>query len=224
MDAQHWRLGDCFFCKSPTADYFCEVCETDFFKHKPRCPVCASINQSGLICGDCLQKPPAFDNTFVITDYAYPVDRYIQSLKYHDRPEFILHCAQLLANRLKQQVFHLPDTLVPVPLHRSRQRQRGYNQSQILAKQLSRLLGVTMHDKDIVRTRKTVPQTDLALERRKKNVKNAFQMIGKPNVEHIAIIDDVITSGSTVDEIARLYKRSGCKEIEVWAIAKTVDE
>ena len=115
----------------------------------------------------------------------------------------------------------LPEYIVPVPLHSRRISQRGFNQSLELAKQLSRALGVALDANTVTRTRHTAPQTGLSEQERRKNVRGTFHVSADMQGKHVAIVDDVMTTGSTVGELARTLKRVGVQRVDVWALART---
>lgn len=220
MDVINRLNGNCFFCADNSFLHCCSMCELAFFTPIARCPVCARQQAAGLICGQCLQSVCLFDSCTVITDYCYPVDRFIQAIKYGSRPELLFTLSSLLAKRIKTTGFPLPELLIPVPLHPERQHVRGFNQALLLTKQLSRLCGIPFEENAIVRVKNTKPQSLQDLSSRKQNVINAFEQRHKINTAHIAIVDDVITSGATVSAISKLLRKQGCEEIEVWALAR----
>ena len=221
MDALNQLNGNCFFCADNSFLHCCSTCELAFFASTARCPVCARQQAEGLICGQCLQSVCLFDSSTVITDYRYPVDRFIQAIKYKSKPELLFTLSSLLAKRIKTTGFPLPELLIPVPLHPERQHVRGFNQALLLTKQLSRLCDIPFEENAIVRVKNTKPQSLQNLSSRKQNVINAFERRHNISAAHIAIVDDVITSGATVSEISKLLRKQGCEEIEVWTLTRT---
>lgn len=214
--------GSCFFCQVKTDAAWCKDCEQDFILELPRCPVCARKNTRDHVCGYCLNKPPSFSYTEVLFNYDYPANELIKAFKFNQRPELAKIFARRLAGKLNNKNLCLqPPVLVPVPLHKKRQRQRGYNQSLEIARQLSKLLGLELNTSLCSRIKNTDPQSTLPMKTRKKNVAGAFSLITDQIPKHVAIIDDVITTGSTINELARLFKQGGCQRIDVWAIART---
>jgi ComF family protein len=213
--------GACFFCLTKTVDAWCRDCERDFINEKPRCPVCARHSLHKDICGSCLIQQPPFSSAEVLFDYQYPADQLIKAFKFNNRPELASRFADVLAKKLTKKEVVLPDVIVPVPLHKNRQQERGYNQSLELAKQLGRQLGVKVSFSQCSRTINTDPQSTLPMKTRRKNVIGAFSLSKSKIPEHIAIVDDVITTGSTVSELSRLFKKAGCQQIDIWAIART---
>lgn len=213
--------GACFFCLTKTNNAWCNDCEQDFMLNIARCPVCARKNTVNEICGTCLKQKPSFVRTKVLFNYQYPANHLIKAFKFNKRPEL----ARCFANRFTKNIlgrYTPPEILLPVPLHRKRQQERGYNQSLEFAKHIGKQLTIEVNTSLCKRIKNTDPQSTLPMKIRRKNVKGAFSLDKKePLPKHIAIIDDVITTGSTVNELASLLERAGCKRIEIWAIART---
>jgi ComF family protein len=130
----------------------------------------------------------------------------------------------LLLDYLKQQSAPLPDLILPVPLHRQRLRVRGFNQSLEIARPIGRHFGIPVTSRLCRRVRATPAQTGLDRKTRRKNLRQAFQLNGGVQGQAIALLDDVVTTGSTVTELARLLKRSGASRVDVWAVARTPDD
>ncbi len=212
--------GVCFFCLSHCNDVWCNACEYDFITDAERCPVCARRTNKNAICGACINQSPYFSSTTVLFDYQYPAKRLIQEFKFNRRPEL----ARCFAKKIKTKLTcsrSLPEIIIPVPLHKIRQHERGYNQSLELAKNLAKQLGLIVDASLCKRIRNTGPQSSLTGEMRKNNVKGAFELIKHYPLNHIAIVDDVVTTGSTVNEVASLFIKGGCRRVDVWAIART---
>ena len=211
--------GTCFFCLTTTSDAWCSDCERDFILDVARCPVCARHTTNNVLCGACTKRRPCITNTEVVFNYQYPANHLIKAFKFNRRPEL----AQCFAKRLTESLANkttLPEILLPVPLHKKRQRARGYNQSLELASHIANNLGLKVNSSLCRRIKHTDPQSTLPIKTRRNNVKGVFRLNGSQPPEHIAIVDDVITTGSTVNEIAALLKKAGCRRIEVWAIAR----
>ena len=210
----------CYFCLSPTDALWCKQCERDFMKESPRCPICAKPHYASSVCGKCIISSPLFSTTSVLFNYAYPVKKIILDFKFRKRAEFSI----LFSDKLLDKIINkgkLPETLIPVPLHQKRQAQRGYNQSLELAKHLSKKLAIPVNTDLCKRIVNTDPQSELPMKSRQKNVKDAFALNNGNIPKHIAMIDDVITTGSTINEISKLFKKAGCERIDIWAIART---
>ncbi|MGH8552931.1 MAG: ComF family protein [Methylococcales bacterium] len=165
-------------------------------------------------------KPPYYDSTYCMFLYLEPVRYLIRSLKFHAN----YSCARLLGLLMTEHLRSLhapfPELIVPVPLHPNRLKQRGFNQSIELARGVSARLGVPMPLDRCVRRRDTAPQSGLLSKQRRKNVKGAFEISQPIKQKHVAIFDDVITTGSTVNEMARTLRNHGVEIIEIWSIAR----
>lgn len=216
----------CILClAATTAVDLCAACARDLPANANCCRQCALPLAEGAhrnwMCGACVKKAPRFDASFVPFRYAYPLDRMIQRLKYARQ----LSIGRVLARSFAEQLLAtrsepLPSAIVPVPLGRVRYLSRGYNQATELARHLRGHLEVSAHSDWVVRVRETSEQAALARDARRMNVRGAFALSGRPDCEHVAILDDVVTTGSTVNEVATVLRKAGVKRIEVWAIAR----
>jgi ComF family protein len=188
------------------------------------CPRCAIPYEHGDTrgeCGACQKRPPAFARAIALYRYAPPVDHFIRALKFRRQ----LGLAHLLGEQMAQRLLsetQRPDLILPVPLHRARLRERGYNQALEIARPVAHALGVPLDFRSLVRVRATAPQTGMDRRARQRNMKNSFVVTDAPQVRgrHIALIDDVMTSGSTVEAAARALKRAGAKSVVVWVAAR----
>ncbi|MGB5397953.1 MAG: ComF family protein [Gammaproteobacteria bacterium] len=171
-------------------------------------------------CGQCLQSPPAFDAAFSLLRYQDLAAQLITRYKFHDK----LSYSGLLADLLLERLPHIarPDCIIAVPLHVARLRERGFNQSHELAKIISPRLGIPLASDSVVRIRETQQQTGLNAKQRRKNIRGAFELVKPVAHNHVALLDDVVTTGSTVNELARVLKRAGVKAVSVWSIARAV--
>jgi ComF family protein len=171
-----------------------------------------------------LRRPPRFDASYCPFRYAYPVDRLVQGIKYRGAvaPDRVL--GELVARGVQHRNEALPEILVPVPLGQQRFRQRGYNQAIELGRWLEKRLGIPMRTDLVARMRETSEQARLDRRERRKNIRGAFAVLRELPATNIAIIDDVITTGSTVSELTRVLKRAGAKRVEVWAVARAGEE
>ncbi len=176
----------------------------------------------GARCGPCQRRPPAFDRCIAPLAYAGPVPLLVAGLKFHDRLAGGRLLGELLARHLLVRGGPPPELILPIPLHPRRLRQRGFNQALELALPLGRRLGVPLDRHSCRRNRATQPQTELDLKQRRRNLRNAFALAGPLPARHIALVDDVVTTGSTSNELARLLKRAGAERVEVWAAARAV--
>jgi len=187
------------------------------------CSRCAAplsgITGGEITCGRCLQRAPRFDLAFVPYRYAYPLDQLIRAFKYRGVLAYGRVLGSLLADQLAARASPRPDLIVPVPLHPSRHRERGFNQATELARPISRRLDIPFDARLCKRVRATADQTELDARSRRSNVRGAFEVEGKLAL-HVAVLDDVLTTGSTASEIARVLKRAGVRTVEIWAVAR----
>lgn len=170
-------------------------------------------------CGHCQRQPPAFDATTALFHYRPPVDYLIKQLKFANEPAIAPLLATLMSARLTTREAALPSLLLPVPLHQTRLRERGFNQATELARRVGRELGIRSDHRCCKRNRHTRPQSLLSPNARRLNLRNAFSVRGSLS-GHVAIIDDVMTTGHTGNELARVLKQAGAERVEVWVIAR----
>lgn len=212
----------CLLCGARSrTGLLCPACAADLpALPEGRCPVCAQPGTGGQVCGRCLRRPPAYDATVARYRYAFPADVLVQRLKYGGQTVL----AGWLADRLVEALAgrDLPDLIVPMPLHPGRLGQRGYNQAALLADRLSRRLGVALAPAACRRVRDTPPQVELALKDRRRNIRGAFACEADLAGRRVALVDDVMTSGASLDELARVVKRAGAVEVAAWVVARAV--
>ncbi len=175
----------------------------------------------GNVCVQCLSHPKLWQQMVAPLSYKPPVRQLIQQLKYNQKLEVLKALVELELPRY-QAIFPKPDLLVPVPLHQNRYIERGFNQSLEITVLLSKTLNIPYSDNLVERVVDTSRQSGLKLKQREKNIKNAFLVNDDIRVfNHVVIVDDVITSGSTVNELVKTCWRKGVKRIDVWALART---
>ena len=174
------------------------------------------------MCGQCLAKPPAFDRTLAVLIYAFPADALIQAMKYGHQLALAPTLAGLLAEAAATG--ERPDVLVPMPLHPLRLRERGFNQALELAKIIAHQLGIPLLPQGAERTRATPPQVGLPWKERTANLRGAFSSSLDYTGKHVAIVDDVMTTGTSLNELAKALRRQGASEVSAWAVARTVGE
>jgi ComF family protein len=188
-----------------------------------RCALPLPTTPADLLCGRCLVKPPRYQTSLCAYRYGYPLQHLIRHLKYHGALSHAQVLGALLANYLLERHTGVwPECFVPVPLHQSRYRSRGYNQVIELGKYVQRGLQLQMRTDLVVRARNTVEQTGLSRRARRSNLRRAFVTTGATVPKHIAILDDVVTTGSTANELSRILKAAGAEQIEVWGLARAV--
>ena len=210
--------------------HICNSCleQFSFFDRQPLCTVCG-IPFDGAggdhICGKCLIHRPCFDAARAACLYDGPGMEMIHAFKYSQKSHLRKPLALLAVRELSGFVEGIrPDLIVPVPLHGKRLRQRGFNQAVLLGELLSREWGVAMERRGLQRSRWTEPQINLTAEQRRENVKGAFavRIPQAINGRRILLVDDVLTTGSTVDECARVLKRGGAAGVYVVTVARAV--
>lgn len=211
--------GSCLLCNNDSRDgLLCPACLTDLpAPPECACPICGEPTAHGERCGPCLNVAPHFDATFSLFRYDFPVDRIIQALKYRHRLAVAPWLAKGLAEKLTGCSF---DTILALPLHRDRLRERGFNQSGEIARRLARRLDTPFDTDSLVRTRPTAPQAELPLKARAGNVRGAFECRADLEGRHLLLVDDVMTSGATLDEAARTLKLHGATRVSVAVAAR----
>jgi len=206
----------------------CRGCLNDLPFNHHACRRCAlplpDAVPTGSLCGHCQKQPPKFDCCHAPLRYAYPLDHLISSLKFRSKLAHGKLLSQLIAGHLIQQQCELPELIIPVPLHASRQRERGFNQALELARPLGKHFGLPVESSYMLRSRATSPQMGLDKQARRKNIRGAFELKGELSARHVAIVDDVVTTGNTVNELAARLRQGGVERVDVWAVARRADQ
>ena len=212
----------CLLCGTPSgAHSVCHACHANLpWHHQPQCPQCALPTPVGEVCGACLRHPPAFDRTHAALAYAFPLDRLIPRLKYHGQLSIVPALASHLSEAVATQ--SRPDWLIPMPLHPTRIRERGFNHATEIARVVARQLDLPLGATHCQRIRDTPPQMGLKHDARRRNVRGAFACHGEFQGQHVALIDDVMTTGTSLDELAATLKRAGAQEVSCWVVARTL--
>ncbi len=185
-----------------------------------RCPLCALPTTSGEVCGACLKRPPAFDHCRAVLAYTHPTDVLIQRLKYAGELALAGFIADLLMRGI--DTADLPDLILPMPLHPRRLGERGFNQSVEIGRALSARLRVPLAVNACQRVRDTPAQAGLGLKERRRNLRGAFKCAVDLKGRRVALLDDVMTSGASLDELARAARNTGAARVEAWVVARTV--
>lgn len=230
---------NCVLCSASGASLLCPGCRAQFFCDRlPRCPICANPlplpahqpaappagdTDATLACGRCLADRPAFDATIAAADYALPVDRLVLQLKFAGQLALARLFATLLADAVQHSGASRPALLCPVPLGLQRLSERGYNQSLEIARPLGKLLGIELHTGLAVRVRDTRAQSSTPHGARHANIAHAFAIPDRALVEgrHIGLVDDVMSSGQTLQELAATLKRHGAARVTNYVFART---
>ncbi|MEX0730313.1 MAG: ComF family protein [Aquisalimonadaceae bacterium] len=212
----------CCACGDPGLGRYdiCAGCYRDLPRLVHGCRLCAEpLFGPELICGRCQKHPPAFDRVIAPYIYAPPIDSLIHAFKYAAQLSGGRLLGALLARHLRQRGT-TADLLLPIPLHPARLRRRGFNQAMELTRCLGPTLDIPTDHRRLRRTRSTGTQSALSREARRRNMRNAFAFRGRLDGLTVALVDDVLTTGSTADAAARTLRRAGAARIEIWAVAR----
>jgi len=216
--------GTCYLCRGASRGVLCPACAADLPRlPRERCPRCALPVTGGVLCGRCIGEPSAFDASVAVFAYAFPADVLVQGLKF--RGELAL--APFLAGELSAEIGAAggapgrADLIVPVPLHAARLRERGYNQAMEIARGVGAHLGVPVAADLCERLRDTPAQLGLPWKERRANMHGAFSCRRSLEGRSVAVIDDVMTTGATLNEVAATLKQFGAARVLNWVIART---
>lgn len=208
----------CLLCGTDSRDLLCPGCRDDLPTLPPaRCPQCAEPTSRGERCGRCLSHPPHFETTHVAFRYDFPLDRLVHALKYAHQLALAPWFGRLLAGFAENAD---ADCIVPLPLHPERLKERGFNQAVEIARAMSAPLGLPLASDILCRRHATSPQASLALDQRAANVRGAFECQSDLTGQRILLVDDVMTSGATLDEAARTLKLHGAARVETAVVAR----
>lgn len=213
----------CVVCDLEEGDPLCRGCADDYFSAEaPRCATCALRlpPPAGDRCGRCLRDPPHFDASIALADYAPPIDRMIATLKFGGRLPLAAAFGRLLAHA-GRRVLKEADAICAVPLAFERHAERGFNQAQEIARRTAAACGRPLRADILLRTRNTAAQMDLALADRRRNVRGAFVARGDLTGLRLVVVDDVMTTGATLDEVAAALKRAGAARVTNLVVART---
>ena len=205
----------------------CAPCAAELPRIGHSCMLCGLplLRESGRFCGACLRRAPPWNRAIAALVYRFPVDRMVHRFKFSRN----LACGQILGKELLQAVERKsstpPSCILPVPLHRTRQFSRVFNQAELLARYVGKGLEIPVYNHVLLKSRRTPAQSGLDAESRKRNLRGAIQcrLPGKLQckLEHVALVDDVMTTGTTLAECTRTLRRVGAKEISTWVAAVT---
>ena len=218
--------SQCAVCHDWGRQRVCALCVARFAPVLPRCRRCAIEVPAGTgLCGTCLTGPPPFERALAGVDYAHPWDGLITQFKFHSA----LDLAPALAQRLLDSFHHgsdsAPALLLPIPLSAERLRERGYNQAWELARRLASALNCRADASLLLRVKDTPHQLALAPDQRAGNVRSAFAVEPRRRAElagaTVTLVDDVMTTGATLSEAARVLLQAGAAQVHVWVVART---
>jgi len=219
----------CLLCNEPAEDVtpICMACETELPWLGDHCHTCAlPLPAAGLTCGQCLQEPPAFERVIAPWVYGFPIDSLITRFKHNANWPFGRLLAEIVTQSLQYRFtdgLDRPHVLVPVPLADRRLRKRGFNQAAMLARWLGTDLDIPVDERLLLRTHDTDAQQALNADARRKNLRNAFALAPDAVVKgrHLALIDDVLTTGATAQALAALLMNAGAARVDVYCLART---
>jgi ComF family protein len=216
----------CAICRGWGRGRVCGECLAAFAAPVPRCERCAlAVADGNRVCGQCLTTPPPFDGALAAVDYRPPWDQLVTAFKFHGALELAPLFAAALGGAAERRAASRPDLVLPVPLAAARLRERGYNQAWELARRVARRLDLGADPHLLLRIRETAHQLALPTEARAGNVRGAFAVEPRRRVEvagkRIAVVDDVMTTGSTAAEIAQVLKQAGAAHVQIWVLART---
>ncbi|WP_457673864.1 double zinc ribbon domain-containing protein [Thiolapillus sp.] len=217
--------GQCLICDGPGLEGrdICPDCLDRLPLNNPCCPCCAaplpSERATGSLCGACSRKPPPFARIIAPWRYAEPLDGLLHGLKFHRK----LAAGRLLGELLAEQIppGPRPTLLVPVPRHPRQLRKTGFNHCSEISLFLSRASGIPWSPWLLKKTRETATQHSLSRRERLDNLRGCFAFDNSSAHRHVAVIDDIVTTGATAREAARALKAAGVEKVEIWAVART---
>lgn len=214
--------GTCLLCRraSHRTRDLCIECEQALPWLGNHCELCAQPLPFSNRCGECLKKPPAFDSCVSAFEYKFPINQLVTGFKYNRKLEYGQLLAALWLDYCRPSSQQLPDLIVPVPLHWRRAFTRSFNQAELLSRQLANELGLDSCNV-VCRHRATAKQQGLSAAARRKNLKHAFSITQNIEGLHLAIVDDVVTTGSTAEQLALQCKREGARRVDIWSMART---
>lgn len=212
--------GSCYLCRGSAEALLCAPCDADLPRlDAARCPRCALASPGGAVCGRCLSRPPAYDATVAALAYEFPADTLVHALKFRGELALAPFLGRLIAEGASAG--GRVDAVMPVPLSGKRLRDRGFNQSLEIAREAAARTGTRIAPGLCARTRETDVQFELPVADRARNVRGAFEATVEAAGLAIAVVDDVMTTGATLEEVALALKRAGAARVVNWVVART---
>lgn len=239
MNCQPWLKALVYNCTN--INHSCLLCSELAEQRYPLCVACEQalpwldeyclrcalpLPMAGLICAQCSRRPPAYDQVVAPWHYGFPLDTLISRFKHNSQWPLGRLMAEMLNLNLRHRFAEglaRPALLLPVPLARRRLRERGFNQAGMLARWLEKGLGIACHECLLLRTRETPAQQTLDARARRRNLRQAFSVVDKGPLEgrHVALVDDVVTTGATAQAIAQVLRQAGASRIDLYCLART---
>lgn len=212
--------GRCVLCLDPAPAGLCTGCASDLARPGPACPTCAEPLPFAGDCPSCQRSPPPLDAVWTPFVYAWPLSQLLLAYKGGGRPQLARPLGSLLAGHLPAIATAGVDRVIPVPLHERRLVHRGFNQAEDLARVLCRHRGLRIDTGSVTRVRATPSQQGLSRRARRANLRGAFAVPGDLSGERILLLDDVMTTGTTLNELADAVRRAGAARVTAVALAR----
>ncbi|MFI3138007.1 MAG: ComF family protein [Methylococcaceae bacterium] len=215
----------CILCNNPGFNRWdiCYDCYSCLPWAQHQCPRCAATLPDSspvtLPCGACLNQSPAFDSTVAVFKHQHAIRYLIAHLKFNAQYKHARLLGLLLAEALQFSTAPRPEAIIPMPLHPNRYQERGFNQSVEIARTVAQQLQIPLLLNHCIRNRDTGHQTQLSRAERLKNVRQCFTFTQPIHAKHIALVDDVMTTGATLQELAEVLKKSGVQRVDAWVCA-----
>lgn len=213
---------DCLVCGELASEHgVCVACLAELPRRpSTACPICALPALNGGPCGQCLRQAPCYDATLAVFDYAFPIDRLVQSMKYGHQLSVAAYFGAELRALGESRALDV-DLLLPMPLHPRRLADRGFNQAVELARPLARSLGCPMELARVSKVRDTPAQASLGRDERLLSPRDVFRCDRGLDGLHVLVVDDVMTTGATLNEMARCLKQHGARRVTNLVVART---
>ena len=209
----------CFFCSDSSDETVCAPCAADLPRLADEvCPRCQLAAANGEVCGRCLKKPPEWAHLVALWQYEFPLDTALVSAKYH-------HAFAIYRWATTQRAawpFATNATLIPVPLAELRLQARGYNQAQLIANEMAKRFDMKLDADAVIRIRETDIQQRLNWVERRQNVRNAFATTRSFAGESVVLVDDVLTTGATLNSLARALLDAGAARVDAFVLARVL--
>jgi ComF family protein len=221
----HRVPSSCLLCGDPTqSSRICEPCMNDLPWNSTHCVRCAEPSVlADTLCGACIKSPPSFQSAFAPLTYEFPVKQMIEALKYRGSRAWARVFITLLTSELSAQLDDFdqtPDVIVPVPPDPKRIKSRPLDHTRFIARHLAKSLNIACDDRLVSKPHSTPAQTQLSHKERIRNLSDAFRVV-ENTYQHVALLDDVITTGATAQVLAKSLAKSGVERVDIWAIART---
>ena len=216
----------CLLCGQVNKKFgLCNACQRELPWVTQGCQRCANpVPSISALCGKCLQKPPPYAQIAALFYYQPPIDYLLTSLKFGSSLLYARFFGELLAEKLQERYADQtkPELIIPMPLHAQRLQERGFNQALELSRPLAKSLAIPLSLKHCHRVLATQPQSRISALARQRNVRNAFAVVEAIDAKYVAIVDDIVTTGSTVAALAKVLRQAGVVKIDLWCCARAV--